>query len=56
MPGCDWVGAMVTTGGEVKVVDVYNNGGGPLLVVEALGLVLTVVFDTSSGKKTLISE
>ena len=47
------MGAMVTTGGEVNVVDVYSNGGGPLLVVDVLGLVFTVVLDVSSVNRTL---
>jgi len=38
--GCACVGAMVTTGGEVRVVEVYISGGGPGFVDAARGLEL----------------
>lgn len=44
---------MVTTGGEVKVVDVYISGGGPLLEVVSRGLVEVVVFTGPSSAGSL---
>ena len=45
------MGAMVTTGGVVRGVDVYTSGGGPAFVVASLGLLAVLVLGVSSGKK-----
>lgn len=50
--GWDCVGAMVTTGGEVRVVDVYINGGGPTFGAVSLGLVDEAVFTGPSSVET----
>ena len=44
------MGAMVTTGGVVRGVDVYTSGGGPAFVVASLGLLAVLVLGVSSGK------
>ena len=52
------MGAMVTTGGVVREVEVYTNGGGPVFVVASLGLVLVVLvlLDSSPRRQNMPSH